>query len=128
MKPAECLQKPSLLSFFRMRSRTHEFLVDMADQISMLALGVEGYFVSPDEADQLEASLANGTWDEIPRWKLLGFFYAHKLCCYSKYRVRRVNRIVEMIENHKSLEHGCRHFLEMTFADGGINISTVRAA
>jgi hypothetical protein len=97
------------------------------NETSALNLGVEGYFISPDAAKVLESSLLKSPQDEEIRSKLLGFYYAHSLCCPETIE-RRVAHIEWAIDNHQEVGHMPRSFLALFSPEDQPHITRVRSA
>jgi tetratricopeptide (TPR) repeat protein len=70
-----------------------------------LNFAVEGYFISPGQAAALERSLEETPQDKEARWKLLGFLFAHMLCCPQQIE-RRIGQIVWAIDSKQEISAG----------------------
>ena len=57
-----------------------------------------GYLISPQDAQILERQCSENTGDWEARWKLLGFYNAHQLCC-PQYRSYRIENLIWTIDN-----------------------------
>jgi hypothetical protein len=91
-----------------------------------LSLGTTGYYMSPDEAQNLEMSLDSKPDDEESRWKLLGFYYAHQSCCPDK-RNRRLKHILWEIEHQKDFGPSC-NLLMMFYPEDQSQYSAAKSA
>lgn len=68
------------------------------DSLLALKLVGEGYLISPQDAQMLERRCSENTGDWQVRWKLLGFYHAHQLCCPQN-RSRRIENLIWTIDN-----------------------------
>lgn len=102
--------------------------IDMNDFDPSVAakIALDSHYISPDDAEVLERRCSESTGDWEAHWKLLGFYYAHHLCC-PQYRSRRIENIIRIIDNFPQLPRETRSLL---FAGPGDRpyVPQVRAA
>jgi hypothetical protein len=91
-----------------------------------IKLAVEGYFISPAKAAALEGLVEKTPQDEEARWKLLGFYFAHMLCC-PKHIDRRIKHIVWAIDSKQEILGG-HVFLRLFLPVEEEKIAQVRAS
>jgi hypothetical protein len=68
------------------------------DSSLAIIMVVDSYLISPKDAQILEKRCSENTGDWEARWKLLGFYYAHRLCCPQN-RSRRIENLIWIIDN-----------------------------
>jgi hypothetical protein len=73
-------------------------------------IALDSHIISPHDAEVLQrrCSQNNGDWEA--HWKLLGFYYAHHLCC-PQYTSRRIENIIWIIDNVPQLPRVTRSLL-----------------
>lgn len=87
----------------------------------------DGQLTSPHEARALEKRCCEAPCDWEVRWKLLGFYNAHQMCC-SEIRGRRIESIVWTINNASKIPLTLRHLLLLLQPSDRRFIPRVRAA
>src|ERR1700739_3041146 len=71
---------------------------------------IDGFLLSPHDADVLERRCSENVGDWEARWKLLGFYFAHQLCCHEN-RSRRIENIIWTIDNVPQIPPEMRSYL-----------------
>ncbi len=88
---------------------------------------MEGYWISPAEADDLRVSVASGCDAQLLRWRLLGFYLAHSDCCLETVNYRDAD-ILWQVENGQNL-HVIHGSLLIVFSDSDPEfVQKIRAA
>lgn len=77
---------------------------------------IDGYLISPQDAQVLERRCSENVGDWEARLKLLGFYHAHQLCCQQN-RSRRIENIVWTIDNLPAISRGMRFYLMVAPGD-----------
>jgi hypothetical protein len=72
-------------------------------------MAFDGFLISPYDAQVLESRCGESRNSQA-RWKLVGFYYAHQLCCPQN-RSRRIDNIVWIIDNTLEIQRGARFVL-----------------
>lgn len=96
------------------------------DSSAALKMIIDGYLISPQDAQVLERRCSENTGDWEARWKLLGFYHAHELCC-QKHRSCRIENIIWTIDNVPEILGGMRFYFMLGPGDRPC-IPQVRAA
>lgn len=77
---------------------------------------LDGYLISPQDAEVLEGRCSENTGDWEARLKLLGFYHAHELCCQQN-RSRRIENIIWTIDNVPEISSAMRNYLMVAPGD-----------
>lgn len=80
------------------------------DSSTVIQTITDGYLISPQEAQVLEKRCSANIGDWEARWKLIGFYDAHQLCC-SHFQSRRIENMIWTIDNSPEISDGMRSSL-----------------
>lgn len=96
------------------------------DSAIALKMARDGYLISPHDTQVLEGRCSENIADWEARWKILGFYHAHQLCC-PQFRSRCIENLIWIIENVPEISRGMRFYLLLGPGDR-LYIPKVRAA
>ena len=88
---------------------------------------IEGYSISPEQAESLEETVDDSGGSEPQRWKLLGYYYAHQSCC-PDLRGKRLRHVLWEIKNNQDLEPPLIEMLMMFHPEDEVEYAAAKAA